>query len=73
MQVGDGFDVRSLAVTFRPGAVLSRHEHPWGQLVFARSGVMHVATDAAAWLIPATRAIWLPPNLSFVLLATPPE
>jgi AraC-like DNA-binding protein len=62
-QIGDGFEVRSLAVTFRDGASLAHHDHPWGQLVFARTGVMRVETEAAAWLIPATRAIWLPPGL----------
>ncbi len=61
--VGDGFDVRSLAVTFQPGAALSRHDHPWGQMVFARRGVMRVVTERTAWLVPATRAIWLPPGL----------
>jgi AraC-like DNA-binding protein len=63
-QTADGFDVRSLAVTFRHGAVIGRHAHPWGQLVFAKRGVMHVTTDEMAWLVPATRAIWLPPGLS---------
>jgi AraC-like DNA-binding protein len=62
-EIGDGYDVRSLAVTFRDGAALRGHDHPWGQLVFARAGVMRVETLAAAWLIPATRAIWLPPGL----------
>ena len=61
---GDGFDVRSLAVTFHHGATLARHAHPWGQLVFATSGAMHVATDATAWLVPATKAIWLPAGLA---------
>jgi AraC-like DNA-binding protein len=62
--IGDGFDVRSLAVTFRPGAVLARHDHPWGQLVFASRGVMRVATAERVWLVPATRAIWLPAGLA---------
>ncbi len=57
---GDGFDVRSLALTFRAGAQLGRHAHAWGQLVFASSGVLRVATDAEAWLVPPTKAIWLP-------------
>jgi AraC-like DNA-binding protein len=61
--IGDGFDVRSLALTFRTGSVQERHHHPWGQLVFATSGVMRVATDSAAWLIPPTAAIWLPAQL----------
>jgi AraC-like DNA-binding protein len=60
----DGFDVRSVAVTFRHRAVIRRHAHPWGQLVFATRGVMRVTTDKAAWLVPATRAIWLPAGLS---------
>jgi AraC-like DNA-binding protein len=67
VEIGDGFDVRSLAVTFRPGAVLSRHDHPWGQLVFASMGVMRVAADRAAWLIPPTRAIWLPAGVAHTI------
>ncbi len=59
----DGFDVRSLALTFRPGAHLARHSHAWGQLVFATSRIMRVATDTAVWLVPPTRAIWLPAHL----------
>jgi AraC-like DNA-binding protein/quercetin dioxygenase-like cupin family protein len=60
---GDGFDVRSLAITLRPGAHLVTHCHSWGQLVFARSGVMRVSTAAETWLTPATKAIWLPASL----------
>ncbi len=56
----DGFDVRSLAITLRPGAHVGAHRHPWGQLVFASSGVMRVSTTAETWLTPATKAIWLP-------------
>ena len=57
---GDGFDVRSLALAFRAGAQLGRHHHAWGQLVFASAGVMRVATDTQTWLVPPTKAIWLP-------------
>ncbi len=60
---GDGFDVRSLAVTYRTGALVGMHQHRWGQLVFANSGIMRVKTAAALWLIPPTRAIWLPARL----------
>lgn len=56
----DGFPVRGLAVTYRDGHVLDRHTHPWAQLVYAASGTMRVSTPAAAWLVPPTRAIWLP-------------
>lgn len=56
----DGFPVRGLAVTYRDGHRLDRHTHPWAQLVYAASGVMSVSTPDAAWLVPPTRAIWLP-------------
>src|SRR3990167_6769197 len=56
----DGFPVRGLAVTYHDGHRLDRHTHPWGQLVYAASGVMSVATPQAAWLVPPTRAIWVP-------------
>jgi AraC-like DNA-binding protein len=64
---GDGFDVRTLSATFRTGAALASHRHRWGQLVFAASGVMRVATERAAWLVPPTRAIWLPAGLAHSL------
>jgi len=56
----DGFPVRGLAVTYRDGHRLDRHTHPWAQLVYAASGTMRVATPAATWLTPPTRAIWVP-------------
>ena len=63
MTTADGFDVRSLAITLRPGARLGAHRHPWAQLVFACSGVMRVSTETETWLTPATKAIWLPAGL----------
>lgn len=56
----DGFPVRGLAVTYSDRFKLHRHAHPWAQLVYAASGVMVVETPDAAWLVPPTRAIWLP-------------
>jgi AraC-like DNA-binding protein len=61
---GDGYWVRSLAETYRAGGRIPRHDHPWGQLVYATSGVMHVTTPHMTWLVPPTRAIWLPPCLA---------
>ncbi|MCF4167345.1 helix-turn-helix transcriptional regulator [Zavarzinia compransoris] len=61
MTAGAGdFDIRTLATTYGAGTVLAPHRHRSGQLVFAASGVMRVMTDGAVWLIPPTRAIWLP-------------
>jgi AraC-like DNA-binding protein len=57
---GDGFDVRSLACTYRDGHVLSAHRHSWSQLVYARSGVLHVSAEERVWFVPPTRAVWIP-------------
>ena len=56
----DGYPVRGLAVTYPDGHWLNTHTHPWAQLVYAASGVMQVTTPGAAWLVPPTRAIWVP-------------
>ncbi len=59
----DGYPVRGLAATYRTGHRLDLHTHPWAQLVYAATGVMQVETPHAAWLVPPTRAIWVPPNM----------
>jgi len=60
---GDGFDVRAMALAYRDGHHSAPHSHPWAQLVYARSGVMHVTTEARLWFVPMTRAIWIPPRV----------
>ena len=40
------------------------HEHEWDQLTYAASGAMHVHTDAASWLVPPHRAVWLPAGIT---------
>jgi AraC-like DNA-binding protein len=55
----DGYLIAG-AATYPDGLRIERHDHEWGQLTFCVSGVMRVMSDAAAWLSPPTRAIWLP-------------
>jgi AraC-like DNA-binding protein len=64
---GDGYLVRSAATTYPDGWRLDRHDHPWGQLAFCNSGVMHIETDRVAWLAPPTRAIWLPAGVAHAI------
>jgi len=64
LSYGDGYLVRSDATTYPDGLVLGSHDHPWGQLAFCNSGLMRVTTDAASWLAPPTRAIWLPAGVA---------
>ncbi len=56
----------------RPVAVMARtlaihhhiplHMHRRGQLLYAVSGIMRVETEAAAWIVPPARGLWLPPH-----------
>jgi AraC-like DNA-binding protein len=57
------FDVRSLALTYRAGHAVMPHRHGWAQLLHARSGLMRVVTGDQLWLIPPTRALWIPANV----------
>lgn len=42
------------------GTVIDAHRHDGNQIVYASQGVLSVATDAATWVAPASRAIWVP-------------
>ena len=55
--------VRSLAATYRASHRLHTHRHGWAQLVYARTGVMHVTVEDRVWLVPPTRAAWIPAGL----------
>ncbi len=40
------------------------HAHPTAQLLYAVEGVMVVTTRDGCWIVPPTRGIWLPPQVS---------
>ncbi len=43
-----------------PGLVFDWHTHPDHQLAWAASGVLTVRSDTATWVLPPTRALWIP-------------
>lgn len=43
------------------GAHQVLHSHRQAQFLYAASGTMRVATTQGAWVIPPTRAVWIPP------------
>ena len=45
------------------GLVFDWHTHEDHQLAWAASGVLTVRTDAATWVLPPTRALWIPAGL----------
>lgn len=55
--------VQPLARTYPRGLFIEPHEHVWGQLLYAMSGVMWVETPQEALVVPPQRAVWLPPGV----------
>lgn len=43
-----------------------RHSHEQAQLLYAVNGVVSLTTDSGNWVVPPSRAVWLPPNLEHV-------
>ena len=44
----------------------SRHSHSQAQLLYAVSGVISLTTEGGPWVVPPSRAVWLPPHLEHV-------
>ncbi len=61
--------VRTHAVRYAAGTQLQWHSHDWHQLVYADSGVLLVETGDAAWIVPSTRAVWVPAGVRHRLTA----
>jgi AraC-like DNA-binding protein/quercetin dioxygenase-like cupin family protein len=60
-----------IAATFPmpAGVVFNWHVHDDHQLAWAASGVLTVRTGAADWVLPPTRALWIPAGLKHETLA----
>ena len=39
------------------------HSHEWGQLTYARNGMVRVSADSSSWIVPPQRAIWIAPHV----------
>jgi AraC-like DNA-binding protein len=46
--------------SYKRGHFVAAHSHKWPQLLYASSGVMAVETSSGSWIVPASRAVWLP-------------
>lgn len=52
--------VRLIARDLGHDALLPSHTHRWHQFLYAATGVVRVATAEATWVVPPSRAIWIP-------------
>jgi len=48
---------------------IQAHHHDWGQVVFSVAGVVRVNTEVATFLVPPSRAVWIPPRLVHAVTA----
>ncbi|ODJ93416.1 AraC family transcriptional regulator [Pseudomonas viridiflava] len=55
--------VQPLSRTYPRGCFIEPHQHVWGQVLYAMSGVMWVETPLEALVVPPQRAVWLPPGV----------
>src|SRR3954466_9672281 len=61
------FLVRTVSAEFATGATLPPHAHPWGQLIYAASGVLSVWTAQGSWVVPPHWAVWAPPGVAHAM------
>jgi len=55
--------VMPLSDEFQAMTQITSHDHPWSQLAYSCSGIMHIETDCGIFVIPPEQALWIPPNM----------
>lgn len=45
------------------GERITMHMHAWAQLAYAPRGVLRLAIESSSWIVPPSRAIWVPPHV----------
>ncbi len=56
--------VRLIARDLAHDAALPPHSHRWHQFLYASSGVIRVSTADTTWVVPPSRAIWIPSGIT---------
>lgn len=59
--------VRAHTQFAEPDTLIAPHSHPWAQVAIAASGVARITAGDATYLVPAWRAIWIPPGVEHVV------
>ena len=53
-------EIEGLATDYAAGTWIAPHSHDAHQIVHAAAGVLRVVSEAAVWVVPPGRAIWMP-------------
>ncbi len=56
--------VRLIARDLEHDAKLPRHRHRWHQVLYTAVGAVRVSTVDSTWLVPPSRAIWIPAGIT---------
>ena len=59
--------VRVLSWDYRPGYRVPPHHHDWHQLIYATTGVMTTHTPDGTWIVPTSRAVWVPARVEHAI------
>src|SRR4051812_14848143 len=60
----------ALTVDLEPNAGFAWHDHDQHQIAFATRGVLALAVGDAAWVLPPSRALWIPAGIRHSVTAT---
>ena len=61
--------VRAKARRLEAEAEIQPHSHPWAQVAISVSGVARITAGHSTYLVPAWRAVWIPPTVEHVVSA----
>jgi AraC-like DNA-binding protein len=61
--------VRAKARRLEERDEIAPHSHRWAQVAISASGVARITAGQATYLVPAWRAVWIPPGLEHVVTA----
>ncbi|HEY6134825.1 MAG TPA: helix-turn-helix transcriptional regulator [Rubrivivax sp.] len=59
--------VRAKARRLEPDSEILPHSHPWAQVAISVSGVARITAGHHTYLVPAWRAVWIPPSVEHVV------
>lgn len=68
-QISDGGAVLVGATTLADRRGFATHEHPTHQLAWASSGVLVMGVGGRTWVLPRSRALWIPAGVPHEVLA----
>lgn len=59
--------VRAKVRRLEPDSEIQPHSHPWAQVAISIYGVARITAGHSTYLVPASRAVWIPPSIEHVV------